>query len=620
MEKTTLIKKQYIKYLVIIILALVNGTCLAQQRPNRLALVIGDQFKDPMSYLVDIQKVEGAFSGNERAPDVYYPQDFYHTVILLKSWSIPFDIIRLDQQFLDINMFIGADDNPIYGGIIWLVNDTETLLHPDFSIIKEVVEEHGIGMIAMSNRIQQKSIEELLGIEYIGEWETRRAEMKKSDKSHYITNTLPENLKGKGYYGPPRRTQVKLSGATAIAYHGDYPLVTVREIQKGGRTVWIGGDVDRMWHNANIRKIIRNAITWVVGYTLYKTWENTAVMWIDDFGNAQNVWLEHWHYPTLSADTIEQYLIKPLLEHNAILNINLVPGFINDEKGRLEPAFQRDFVDDFGTRQNYISTKQGLDKGLELGVFSFQNHGLTHMQPDLTSEPIWYGSDLDKERAEVGWYREFGDIRRQKEIPAAEQYWRMKTAQAWTKHQFGVTPLAFNSGGPGASIVTYTNHTYRIAARAGFGWSDGYLGNDLVVHGWAFNGTEDSPYQLSAPPDRHDFGIYKNPEGFQKIFTDYPNVRFMSASEHIAYLHSSNLGIADISNKSLKFELDYDTHYCSYFSDHSSTWKLEIADWFSGIKNLKVSGAEVKNQDSNKKTVELSIPKGVGKHTIMIEF
>lgn len=97
------------------------------------------------------------------------------------------------------------------------------------------------------------------------------------------------------------------------------------------------------------------------------------------------------------------------------------------------------------------------------------------MQPDLSSEPGWYNSPLDQERAEVGWYREFGDTRRHKEIPAAEQLWRIKIAKEWLTHQFGVEPLQFCAGGGGSS-VSYKNNTHRLAGRADFsryGWNNG---------------------------------------------------------------------------------------------------------------------------------------------------
>lgn len=593
-------------------------------RPLGVALVIGDQFTDPLSYMVEVKPVQGVFSGNEREPEVYGPSDFYRLVILLKSWGIPFDIYRLDQQFLDINMFIGPDDAPKYGTIIWAVNDSDHLLHPDWSVLNTVLENYNIGFIAAGNRIIQAEVQSLLGIKYEGEWRKDQTDMLIADPGHFMVHGLKDPLNPEGS-SDVKRVNVKVRDAHVVATHGDMPMVTVRELDSGSRLVWFGGDPDKMFDHQAVRTMFRNAITWTSGWLLYRTWENTAVMWIDDFGSAQNSWLEHWHYHALSEKEILTHLIKPLKEHNAVLNINMCAGFVNEESRRAEPSFSQVFTDAFGTKQDYVSTKKGLEEGLASGVFAMQCHGLTHMQPDLSSPPTWYGAELFKEKAEVGWYREFGDIRRHKEIPAAEQYFLMKTAQEWTLHLFGVFPLAFNSGGPGASVATYENNTYRIAGRAGFGWASGYVGPDLVVRGWDFYGTEEAPYNLSAPPDRHDRGIVHNPEGFMQIFEDYPGVRFISANELVGYLHAGKSGRFDPESSSLSINLDYDDHYCVHFQDHPSKWKIEIADSFPGKIPQKARISVDAKSDTEitfgpESVFNLEIPPGTGTHKLRIEF
>ena len=219
-----------------------------------------------------------------------------------------------------------------------------------------------------------------------------------------------------------QRQQVEvLKGTTTLVEQGTYPQVTVKEYPSGGHVVWIGNDHNWLFFFQNMSTLIRRAITWTIGYNIYKTWENDLVMIMDDPGGAQSSWLEHWHYPILSEDIIDKFLIKPLQENHAVLNINFVAGFVNDNERRLEPTWTKVYTDAFGVTQDYPSSKRGYDKGVKLGVFEVMCHGLTHMQPDLVSDPGWYGSALDKERAEVGWYREFGDTRRNREIPPAEQ-------------------------------------------------------------------------------------------------------------------------------------------------------------------------------------------------------
>jgi len=597
-------------------------------RPFRVLVVIGDQWKDPASYMVERAIPTGEYSGYFIYPEVYGENDFHQLMVLLKSWGIPFDVIRLDQQFLDPNMFTEMNGDPKYGTIIWDVNCSDQLLHPDYVIVQEVVKEQGIGLIALSDRISQPEIQELLGLKYLGAWESN-TEMKPA-KKHFLTEGLSSSFQmdkpevSDPYYGTHmKRQQVKvLEGAEILVTQGDWPQVTAKKHESGGRAVWIGNDYSSLFDYQDMRTLLRRAITWTIGYNLYKTWENDIIMIMDDPGGAQNTYLEHWQYPTLTEEQIEKHLIKPLQENKAVLNINFVAGFVNDEKRRIEPAWIQDYIDEFGAKQDYVSGKRGYDKGIKLGVFEVLCHGLTHMQPDLVSEPGWYGTSLDQEKAEVGWYREFGDTRRQKEIPAAEQLWRMKTARQWIIDQFGVVPLQFCAGGNGTS-VSYYNNTFKLAAQAGFGWSgwtEGYGGTDMVIIGWDFLGTSDSPLFVAAPPNAHDFGITTDPGEFKTIFDQYPQGRFISINEFIGYLHAGNSGNWNKKEAKLNLNVDYDPHYCRYFDTQSSFWTLEIADWLekeSGkISAIKVDGKTIQQPS----TGMIPVPSGSGAHTIEVEF
>jgi hypothetical protein len=590
-------------------------------KPFRVVLVIGDQWEDPASYLVEMPHPTGRYSGYGEMPEVPGASDFHDLTVMLKSWGIPFDVIRLDQQYLDRYMFLDMSGVPKYGTIIWDVNLSERLLNPDYSIITEMVKDYGIGLIALSDCIFQPEIQSILGIQYKGSWESNKPLT--LNGKHFITNGLNSTfLIDKGTEAHVHRQQVELlDGTVAVVNQGIYPQVTVRECQSGGRVVWIGSDYNYMFSYPDIRTLLRRAITWTIGYNLFKTWENNVIMIMDDPGGIQNAWLEHWHYPTLTEDVIEKYLIKPLQEHNAVLNINFLPGIADDEKRRLEPTWQKQFMDAFGTKQDYVSSKKGYDKGIKLGVFEVMCHGLTHMQPDLVSEPGWYGTPLDQERAEVGWYREFGDTRRQGEIPAAEQLWRMKTSKEWLTRQFGVVPLQFCAGGNGTSI-TYFNNTAKLAALAGFGWcgwATGYLGPDMVITSWKYFGTPESPLIIPAPPDAHDFGVSRTPDVFATVFDQYPKYRFFSMNEFIGYLHASNSGEWNDSKKILQLNIDYDPHYCMHFATHPTVWNLEFSDWMQEkvekISSVTVDGGKIVIQNS-----KIKIPSGTGIHRIVLSY
>ena len=107
-------------------------------KPFRVMVIIGDQWQDPMSYIVAKPKPTDGSIGIYPRSEMIGPNDFYHLMILLKSWAIPFDVVRLDQQFLDRNIFLDMDGKPMYGAIIWDVNNSDKLLHPDYSIIKQI--------------------------------------------------------------------------------------------------------------------------------------------------------------------------------------------------------------------------------------------------------------------------------------------------------------------------------------------------------------------------------------------------------------------------------------------------------------------------------------------------
>lgn len=599
-------------------------------KPFRVLVVIGDQWDDPASYIVGKINV----GTTETDPSVDGKEsDFYDIAILLKSWGIPFDIIRLDQQFLDRYMFLDIKDKPVYGSIIWAVNQTDGLLPQDYSIVSQMTEQYGIGLIVLSDHIPQAEILGTLGLKYTGIREGDTVLRLKG--THFITESLFSPFRADtGTLISMEVQRVRASDIDMVRQHmaisddvitiveqGSFPQVTLREYPSGGHAVWIGNDNNYIFYFQDMRNLLRRAITWTIGYNLYKTWENDLIMIMDDPGMADNAWLESWHFPTLPEDTIIQYLINPLLEHNAVLNINFTPGFVNDAKGRLEPTWTQVFTDGFGTKQDYVSSKRGYQKGVDLGVFTVMSHGLTHMQPDLVSEPRWYGSPLDGEKAVNGWYQEFRDNRRNKEIPAAEQLWRMKTGMKWLKEQFGVTPLEVVAGGNGVS-TTYFNNTIKLAGQAGFGWygwSGGYLGNDLAISGWKFFGTPDSPLIVGSPPNYHDYGIALEPDKFASIFDQYPHGRFISINEFIGYMHARNSGKWDSGQKRLSITLDYDPHYCQFFEEHGSAWNLEFSDWLLETTGT-VSSVVIDGKKAGKPVGEIRIPEGSGTHRIEIHF
>lgn len=560
---------------IVTLICVIPPLAAAQLKPYRVLIVLSDQWKDPRSFLVN--------GGGE----------FQTIVTMFKSWGIPFDILRLDQTLMDANHFTDFFGRPRYGAILWDVTDNN-LSQSDQALLANAVEKLHISLIAIGDRVQQPLIQGLLGIHYNGN-HMNSAHPTVTAES-FLLRGLPNDLREDELAPkaiPMRRAQVDVNDAEVLARAAGVAQITERKIADDTRAIWIGGDIDQMLLYQPVRSALRRAVTEAIGYSMTKSWTKTVILTMDDMGNAQNAWLEHWHYPALSAEQIRQSLIKPLQEHHAILSLNIVPGFVDDNQHRIVPTWQQQFIDGFGTKQDYVSTKTGLDEGVRLGVLEIESHGWTHMQPDLDSPPgPWWGSPLMDERAEVGWYREFYDDRRNREITAAEQKFHMQQSAEWIEKEFGRFPLEFSTGGNGVSRSP-DNNTWRLAAEAGYGYYGGYLGRDLAVEGRAdsnadFGGTDDVPLLLPAPPDGHDRGIAHDPGGFAKVFDRYPGYLFTGLDEYIGYQHA-DLRTKSEATKILKLTVSYDPHYCRALISKPSTWDFHVADWLrSSLQNHQI--------------------------------
>jgi len=570
-------------------------------KPYRVLIVISDQWKDPRSFLVS--------GGGE----------FQILVTMFKSWGIPFDILRLDQALMDPSHFADFAGKARYGAILW---DVPGDVSPaDQVLVTNAVEKRHISLIALGERVRQPAIQRLLGIAYKGDYMNSAHQMVQGDS--FVLRGVGPDLR---QLGPDiismKRVQADVAGAKVLAQAGGMAQITEREIDPNTRAIWIGGDSDQMLLYQPLRTALRRAVTEAIGYSLTKSWTKTIVLTMDDMGNAQNSWLEHWHYPELSEAQIRHSIIGPLQAHHAILSLNIVPGFVDDAQHRIVPSWHQNFTDGFGTHQDYVSTKKGLDEGVALGVLEIESHGWTHMQPDLDSPPgPWWGSPLMGERAEVGWYREFYDIRRNREIPAAEQKFHMQQSADWIKNEFGQLPLEFSTGGNGISRSP-DNNTWRIAAEAGFGYYGGYLGRDLAVEGRAdsnadFGGSDDVPLLLPALPDGHDRGVAHDPEGFAKVFDKYPGYVFTGLDEYIGYQHAEIALASDGGSGDARLTVSYDPHYCRALVAKPSTWDFNVADWLRPRlqgQQILVDGKSlgpVKNE-----TQSIGFSAGAAKHVI----
>lgn len=101
------------------------------ERPYRVLVVIGDQWDDPASYNIDAPRVSG--------------RDFRDVATMLTIWGIPYDILRLDQQRLQINRFLDGVAEPNYACVVWMADpDTLQGASANYETMRRVVQDYGM--------------------------------------------------------------------------------------------------------------------------------------------------------------------------------------------------------------------------------------------------------------------------------------------------------------------------------------------------------------------------------------------------------------------------------------------------------------------------------------------
>jgi hypothetical protein len=634
-------------------------------KPYRVLVVIGDQWTDPLSYSIDSKRVKGG--------------EFIDVVTMLKIWGVPFDVLRLDQQRLQINRFLDGGAKPNYGCVIWMADPTRLEgFSANFQTLKRVVEEYGISMIALFDNIKIKQVADLVGMEYQGVSELQ------SDGSrgrfaisgtHYITSgavgtilpnekqtAAPSIVGGNGVTLKPGEVVEAKSaisvirctagvGTTVLGQVGQIPQLTVRDVGNGTKAIWIGGGKNWFLKYPVMRGIFRKSLVYALGYGIFNdNFDNGFIFIMDDVGCSEHAWSLRWHYPTPSKETLMKYLIEPLQKRGLMMVQNITPGFANPETHMIEsPWTQKPFKDIFGNWQDYGSTKAGLDEGLRRGVFEIQPHrAWSHMNWDLDSPPgPWWGSPIGGEMAVTNWYNEIVDVRRGGiSVPSNDLLFLYKSGIDAIKKAFGVVALSaevrtgaeVSPGRPGG------DDNGRVAAIAGLGVSrECYVGFDRTIEFSMMMPEQFTCHDLDLtartgePADETEAGwdnllkmtteqllACKIAGGRRANLTDNTNwidahrdQHWMGFNETCAYLHSN---FKETKKSALGIELQYDDHYCKFFEKKPSFWTLELSDAF---REALGKGASVRIDGKKSKTVlapkqVVQVPAGLGTHSIEI--
>jgi hypothetical protein len=585
----------------------------AELKPSRVLVIIGNQWADPESNMIDSAHVKPAY------------EEFRHIVALLTIWGVGFDILRLDQEYLMPSSFLDGYGNSRYGCVIWDA-DTSSIPDANLAAFDKYVRSHHVGVIGIGDRIRGGVIEKLLGVKLQGE-AAAQGEMK-VDRGHFITrefagridpNVRPPRLGG-------RAAVVSLEGATSLGTLNGNPLLTVNDAAAGTRGVWIGGHSPTVFSiSIDMRFVLQRALVWCTGYMIYKNYQNVVNIVIDDFGNVRTKATEDdikkdeyhaklWRYPAMTKEQVRDVYIDTLKKNHAIVDLFIVTGAYDEEKDYVRSPWRLKVPYGDGIVNDMPSTRDGIKEGVAEGVFEIGDHGWTH-----------HG---------VGPWKLVDNV-----LGDNNLIWQMRSAIRSLEEHFGVRPLASRfyhmraEGRVGLNPYgAYADSVHSISF-------DGV--DDFVVlaipEAWKYMKWEGNPvrkrtYEIkgrTVPGEVplllsfHDRDVYYDNGFLQQVFDALgANMHYIGLDELIAYMHSGVTGA--LTDNELNIDFDYSSHYCRFFKQRLSAWRLHLSDETRAklaALTLAVDGKPVGKKwvGLPPETVELSVPAGSARHMIQLK-
>lgn len=589
-------------------------------KPYRVLLVV-EHWSDPYGLVVSSEV------------DKFQP-----VAALLKAWSIPFDILRLDQQHLDATYLFRRSGGIRYGAVVWLA-DPASYGDQDVASLEEATRA-GTGLIVVDSRALDSALGKLLGLKFKDFYTS--TDILQVTKEHFITRDVAA-----GKDAPPAQSHdyskhlwVQPNNAEVLIAQGQHPVLTVN--QPGlGAAMWLGSpDLSLLCESPFWKNLFFRSLVWSLGYAVLPNvdYDHSIIFELDDWGTADKGFLSYWRYLEPNEETIRQHLIEPLLRHHGIASAEVDTGYVDRRSKRVVSPWTQKFTDLYGLNQDYTSTRRGLRTAVEAGVLDIESHGWTHMEPDLESPPgPWWTADLAGEASMVGWYAEFADQRRGEETPAVTQIYHMERSLAELQEDFGQQALELKPGNNSWSTSQF-NNTAGLAARVGFGLFHGdkathYLDHEIVLDMANvipdFNTGYDqldalNPERWPDHPDGpvilgfHDRDIALDHNFMERLFTALPsNHRTLGANHYIGILHTQVNSSPDGDGFQLTFAQD--GHYCAYFANHPSSWRLWLSDPFrqqlaASHPEVWIDGTRVsmKPADFSRETLTIDFLPGLG--------
>jgi hypothetical protein len=594
-------------------------------KPYRALLVV-ERWNDPASTLVDHEK-----------------DDFQPVAALLKAWSVPFDILRLDQQHLDDTYLFDRSGRARYGVVIWLA-DSPSYPTQNLTSLAEAAEA-GTSLLVARSRFLDPTLERLLGLKFKATYTA--TDPLRVTEPHFITRELAgqklDPLDTSWDFAT--RLWVERQDAKVLISQTVHPVVTLNSPRGDTSAIWLGvPHLAELRDSPYWRGLLLRSLVWSLGYLVQPNvdYAHRLVVEMDDWGTSDKGYLSYWRYQEPGENVLRENLVAPLKKRGAVVAANVITGYVDRKTKQIVSPWTQKFMDAFGVEQDFASTQKGLKAAVEAGVLEIQSHGWTHMEPDLESPPgPWWTADLAGEASADGWYREFGDPARGMEIPAIVQLFHLKRSLEYLAEDFGARPLELRPGG-GTWSKSQFNNTGRVAAQAGFGLFHAepsfyyYLDRDLVLDmtgiaphvGTSFDHLQALHAEhWEAHPDGpvmvvfHDRDIAFEHSFIERFLEALPaDYETLSVNQYIGYLHA-RLESAAAGDWQLAFS--FAEPYGAYFDKHPSSWRLWLSDPFreqlKATQNLAVSvdgGVTHQAKAANllREKFVIDLPAGAGRH------
>jgi len=621
--------------LVLYVAAITSGSRAADiaappvhTKPYRVLLVV-EHWSDPYGLVVSSKT------------DKFQP-----VAALLKAWSVPFDVLRLDQQHLDASYLFRRSGEIRYGAVIWLA-DPSSYGEQEWASLEEATRA-GTGLIVIDSRFLDATLGKLLGLKFKDFYTS--TDIFQVTQEHYITRDIAagKNAPSAQSHDYSDHLWVQPSSAEVLLAQGQHPVLTVNQLGFGISALWLGSpNLAVLCDSAFWRNLFFRSLVWSLGYVVVPNvdYAHRIIFELDDWGTADKGFLSYWRYLEPDEETIRQDLIMPLQQHHAVASAEVDTGYVDRQSKRVVSPWVQKFTDLYGLHQDYASTRQGLKEAADAGVLDIESHGWTHMEPNLQSPPgPWWTADLAGEGSMVGWYAEFEDQRRGEEIPAVTQIYHMERSLAELRQDFGAQALELKPGNNSWSKSQF-NNTAGLAARVGFGLFHGDKATYYLDHGLVldmadvvpdFNTAYDllevlNPERWPDHPDGpvilgfHDRDIALDHNFMERLFAALPtNYQTLGTNQYIGIIHTQINSSAD--GDGLQLTFTQDSHYCAHFTSHPSSWRLWLSDPLR--QQLTASHLEVSIDDKPTKiraanfdheTLTIDLPPGLGTHTWRLE-